>query len=233
MSFVFTTTTSLAALFLHKQTILYPLPSVTFVKTQTETRLRCRRERIQKDCQLPWLFLIRSRFLWLKLYRRWNCLFKMTVAIIAVFPYCGYNQMVACKLTATPSFPLCFHASRQRCKLPVSPLISSSLQVKLSMSPPLLLLLLLFLRSQEKWIILALSPQCSCINSALPSPWSVPAASCYLTAWSAAKLIPHHNRSQLQVICHRRDSNPIMCTQKTLNHAQAHTDVHEVCMHRC
>ena len=47
------------------------------------------------------------------------------------------------------------------------------------------------------------------------------------------KVNPHHNRSQLQVICHRRDSNPIMCTQKTLNHAQAHTGVHEVGMHRC
>lgn len=62
---------------------------------------------------------------------------------------------------------------------------------------------------------------------------SVPAASHYLTAWSAAKLIRHHNRSQLQVICHRRDSNPIMCALKTLNHALQQTDVPELCVRRC
>lgn len=99
--------------------------------------------------------------------------------------------------------------------------IPSSLQVMLSMSPPTLLCL----RSQKQWIIFILSSHCSTISSALPLLWCVPAASCCFTAWSATKLIPHHNRSQLQVICHCRDSNPIMCPQKTLKYAQAHTDI--------
>lgn len=102
---------------------------------------------------------------------------KMTVAMIEKFLILVNNEMGPDKLAATPFF------SVSLCDSPALStslflLISSSLQVKLSMNPSLLL----FLRSQKKWIILTLSPRSSSINSTFLSPWSVHAASCYLTA---------------------------------------------------
>lgn len=232
--FCFFTTTSLAGLFLNKQTILCPVLSVTFV-VYTQSQSPNRKQTLLYTCKKNKLIrpltttghLNEVTFPVIKALT--NNVLKMTVATEQNRQkYFLTNQMGACKLNALP-LSHCFSMQLTGPENFLFSLISSSLQVKLSVTPSLLL----FLRSQEKWIILALSPLCSSINSNLPSPWSFPAASCYLTAWSAAKLIPHHNRSQLQVICHRRDSNPIMCTQKTLNHVQAHTDVHEACMHRC
>lgn len=128
------------------------------------------------------------------------------------------ERSLPASLPLPPSPPLCLKATQQPI---LFPLTSSSLQVKLSTIPSLLLAL----RSQEKWIMGALPPRCSGISSTRPSP-----------APSCCVMLPHsverrranpRSRSLLQVICPRRDPNPIMCTQKTLHHVQPLTGVPE------
>lgn len=149
----------------------------------------------------------------------------MTVAVIKAFPSWSHYQMGAFKLPHNHSlFPTVFLCDPPALNPPLPSKFSPGEVITEPLTP-------LFPQVTEE--VDYLSFITAVLWHKLRSPLAAPAASCYLTAWSAAKLIPHHNRSQLQVICHRRDSNPIMCTRKTLNHAQAHTDVPELCMRRC